>query len=70
MEAERDERKVCQILYFERHSPAIVRILMYAKVDQYNLARHYFQIGIMFCPKTNSLIFTCTVKKNTWYRRR
>ena len=37
---------------------------MYGEVDKKNLPRYYFQIGIIFCPKTNKNI---TVKKNPWY---
>ena len=34
---------------------------MYGEVDKINLARHYFQIGIIFCAKTNNKI---TVKNH------
>ena len=43
-------------LYFERYSSVILRILTYGVVDKINLARHYFQIGIIFCAKTNTKI--------------
>ena len=33
IDAERDKRGVNKILYFERYSPAILRILMYEEVD-------------------------------------
>ena len=37
---------------------------MYGEVDKINLARHYFQIGIVFCAKKNN---NSTVKKSPWY---
>ena len=33
---------------------------MYGEVDKINLARHYFQIGVMFCAEASNKI---TVKK-------
>ena len=47
-----------------RYSPVILRIVMYVEVDKMNLPRHYFQIGIIFCAKTNNKI---TVKKSPWH---
>ena len=55
MESERDKREVRKVLYFERYSPVILRILMYGEVNKKNLARHYFQIGVIFCPKTKNI---------------
>ena len=41
--------------YFERYSRVILRILMYMeRLMKNNLARHYFQIGVIFRPKTNN----------------
>ena len=37
---------------------------MYEEVDKINLARHCFQIGVMFCPKKNNHI---TVKESPCY---
>ena len=33
------------------------------RLIKYNLARHYFQIGVIFCAETNNNI---TVKKSLW----
>ena len=55
MDAERDKRETRKLLYFERYSPVMLRILMYGEVDEKNLARHYFQISIIVCPKTNNI---------------
>ena len=62
MDAERDKREARKILYFERYSPVILRILMYEEVDKIKLGKtYYFQIGVIFCPKTNNNIYC---KKN------
>ena len=57
MDAERDKREAREKMYFERYSPVIIRILMYMcmkRLIKYNLAIHYFQIGVLFCPETNN----------------
>ena len=58
------QARSAQFFVFERSFPVILRILMYGEVDKINLARHYFQIGIIFCAKINNNI---TVKKSSWY---
>ena len=47
------EKRAKYCTYFERYSPYIFRILMYGELDKKNLATHYFQVGIIFCAKTN-----------------
>ena len=37
---------------------------MYGEVDEINVARHSFQIGIIFCAKTYNKI---TAQKSPWY---
>ena len=47
------QARSAQKLYFERYSPLILQILMYVeRLIKYNLARHFFQIGVICCPKT------------------
>ena len=71
MDAERDKREARKKLYFERHSPVILRILMYMCMERlvtWNWAKRHFQIGVIFCTKTNNIDYT--VKKSPWYRDR
>ena len=42
MDAERDMREARKILYFERYSPVILRILMYGEVDKIKLGKTLF----------------------------
>ena len=55
MDAERDKREARKKMYFELYFLVILRISMYGELDKKsNLARHYFQIGVIFCAKTNT----------------
>ena len=42
MDAERDKREARKMLYFERYSPVILRLLMYGEVAKIKLGKTLF----------------------------
>ena len=55
MNAERNKREARKIMYFERYTPVILRILMYGEADTIKLGKTFFPSYFAVSPKTNNI---------------